>query len=180
MRPRSVDQPWPRGAHIRVTDWSGPGRRRPRQLLVLGALARGQSWRRRKRDRWSQAKSRQISGFSLVVICACDQCIKIERQTPGAQPSALTGRDSAKRLRHSLHGSTAGFLGPSRTGDFARNDEEVLFPQWRADLRAGRWCKFKLTGRNSGVAGALVSRNDAVAIWLEHVGPLGKEIVAQV
>ena len=114
------------------------------------------------------------------MICACDQCIKIERQTPGAQPSALTGRDSAKRLRHSLHGSTAGFLGPSRTGDFARNDEEVLFPQWRADLRAGRWCKFKLTGRNSGVAGALVSRNDAVAIWLEHVGPLGKEIVAQV
>ena len=30
------------------------------------------------------------------------------------------------------------------------------------------------------MAGALVSRNDAVAIWLEHVGPLGKEIVAQV
>ena len=55
-----------------------------------------------------------------------------------------------------------------------------LFAQRRADLSARRWREFKLTGCNSGVARILVNRDDAVAVRLEHVGALGKEIVAQV
>ena len=56
----------------------------------------------------------------------------------------------------------------------------TLFPQRRADFSAGRRLELKLTGRDGGMVRILVGRYNLVAVWLEHVGALGKEIVAQV
>ena len=55
-----------------------------------------------------------------------------------------------------------------------------LFAQRRADLCTGRWRELKLAGRDGGMVRILVGRYDLVAVWLKHIGALGKKIVAQV